>query len=177
MIDRGSLKEKYATMATDDLLEITSNKSDYTELAVSVALEELKKRNVAEAEIKSYVSVLAYKPDQTVINNHFVDLNIFHKVGNYTLVIPIIKHRAYSDFCRYTGFALKKRQANYYLVTGTTFLIIAIILAANYQASFLLIWASGFSISFLFDIGYNKTRQIGQIREKVDEGKDPEAVF
>ena len=155
MINRESLQDEYAKMGTYDLLEITSNKSDYTELAVSVALDELNKRNVPEAEIKSYVSVFAYKPDKKTIDKYFVDFNIFHKAGNYTLVIPIVKYKTSSDFCRYTGFALKAQQANYYLVMGTAFLIIAIILAANYQASFLLIWSSGFFISFLFYLRLN----------------------
>jgi len=177
MIDRESLQEKYAVLTTDDLLEITSNSRDYTELAVAVALEELMKRKVPEVEIKSYVSFLADQPDQQTIDKYFVDLSFFHKACNYILVIPIIKYKISSDFCSYNGFALKARQANYYLVMGTSFLIVAIILAAQYHGPFLLIWSAGFFISFLFDTGYNKSRQIDQIKQKVDQGKDPGAFF
>jgi len=180
MVDRESLQEKYAKMDTDDLLEITSNKTDYTELAVSVALEELKKRNVPESEIKSHVSILAYNPDQKTIDNYFVDLNIFQKAVSYFLLVLFYKmiiHRFY----RYNAapnlyearYVLKTQQANYYMIAGIIFLIIGVVLSNTYKANFLIIWFSGFVISFLFDIGYNKNRQISQIQEKVDQGNDP----
>ena len=159
MVDRESLQEKYATLNTADLLEITSNKPNYTELAVAVALEELKKRNIPEVEIKSYISVLAYKPDQKTIDKYFVDLNIFQKLLNYSVIIPLIKRRfRSSDDVSFLmdGYLLKDQQANYYVVAGVIFAIIGAILSNVYNSSFLIVWLSGLVISFLSDIGYNK---------------------
>jgi hypothetical protein len=42
---------------------------------------------------------------------------------------------------------------------------------------FLAGWITGFVLSFLFDIGYNKERQITELQKKVDEGKNPADVF
>jgi hypothetical protein len=51
---REDLQEQYATLSTNELLEIIDRKFDYTELAVTVALEEIGRRNLSEENIREY---------------------------------------------------------------------------------------------------------------------------
>jgi len=172
VVTKNSLVEKYATLEKDNLLEIMSNRSDYEEVAVSVALEELKRRKVSDEEINHYVSKIAYKPDQTTINKYFIDLNFFQKLASYFFIIPRYRYYFTMPFTT-NGTVLKAQQANYYLVASVSFLIVGAISANLYLSLFLIIWPFGFIIAYLFDIGFNKGRQISDLRQKVDHGKNP----
>ncbi len=68
---------------------------------------------------------------------------------------------------------LKVQQANYYLVASISFLILGAISLNFSSSSFSLIWLGGFIPAYLFDIGFNKEKQIRGLQQKVDEGKDP----
>lgn len=177
-VTKEDLQEKYSQMETGNLLEITANKLDYTELAVSVALEELKNRKVSPENINNYKSVLNYRPNDEHIENYLIDLNFFQKLGYYFLLVPLFKYRiSYSfsfknDF-RTNSYVLKSQQANYYVVVGVSFLIIAGISSNVFNLSFLYLWLSGFVLSYLFDIGFNKARQINNIQEIITRGKNP----
>jgi len=178
MVTEQDLHEKYAGMQTDDLLKITANKSDYTDLAVSVALGELKKRKVPEGEIKSYKSAITHEIDKNVLDNYLFDLNIFQKLEFFTVIVPLIRKRfrIHYDFIS-TGYVLKSQQGNYYLVSGTCFLIGSAIVSNISGMPFLAGWITGFVLSFLFDIGYNKEQQITALQKKVEEGKNPADMF
>ena len=54
MVSKDELKGIYAMLPTEKLMEIIDNKFGYTELAVSVAFEELANRSISEEEIKKY---------------------------------------------------------------------------------------------------------------------------
>lgn len=51
MVTEESLQKQYIKMKTDDLLHMVANKSGYTQLAISVAIKELKSRKISENEI------------------------------------------------------------------------------------------------------------------------------
>jgi hypothetical protein len=177
VITKEDLQEKYAKMKTVDLLQIMANKDNYTDLAVSVAKEELKKRNVPDEEVRNYKPAFEYKPNEKTIENYFVDLNILQKAISYFLIILFynltINRFGAARNIYPARHLLKTQQANFYMVTGISFGIAAIITNNIYPSTFIYIWISGFIISWLFDIGFNKQRQINQIQEKVDQGKDP----
>lgn len=104
MVTREDLQDKYTKLNKADLLEITASKPDYTDRAVSVALNELKKRKVPEIEIKNYKSVFKQKPDEKTIQNYFVDLNIFQKLVFYFLIIPTYRRYFNKDWHKCLGF-------------------------------------------------------------------------
>jgi hypothetical protein len=79
MVTQESLKEQYAKFDNIELLEITANKKGYTELAISVALTELKKRGIPNDEIRNYKSVLPQQPDELLVKNYLADLNLFQR--------------------------------------------------------------------------------------------------
>jgi hypothetical protein len=54
MITQEELQQKYTTLSTHKLMEIIENKSDYTELAVTIAIQELSGREVSEDDVKNY---------------------------------------------------------------------------------------------------------------------------
>src|SRR5712664_911465 len=51
---REDLEKQYAALSTNELLTIVDRKFGYTELAVTVAIEEMNRRNISEEDIKSY---------------------------------------------------------------------------------------------------------------------------
>lgn len=185
MITKEDLEEKYAKMETADLLEIMANKDNYTDLAISAATDELKNRKVPEEDIRNYKPVLKYKPDEKTIENYFVDLNILQKALSYFLVILFYKlvisrfgnRFAVARNIYPARYLLKSQQANYYMVAGISFAIAAVISNNVYPSTFIYIWVSGFIMSYLFDIGFNKQRQMNQIQEKFEQGQDPLAFF
>jgi hypothetical protein len=71
------------------------------------------------------------------------------------------------------GYALKYQQQNYYSIVGFSLFVVSILSTNLYRESFLYIWISGFLVAYLFDVGYNKNRQIYILQEKVEQGIDP----
>jgi uncharacterized protein YkvS len=82
MITKESLREKYIQMPNEDLLEIANNKTAYTELANSVAFEELKRRKIPVEEIKAYKPVLR-RISQKIKDNCLIDLSIFQNYRTF----------------------------------------------------------------------------------------------
>ena len=170
MITRESLQEKYIKLETIDLLEIFANKQDHTELAVSVAHAELRKRQIPEDEINSYQSVFTHENEPIVLKNYLVDLKIWQKLVFYFIWIPRLRIYFNYNFSP-GGYILKSNQSNYYSITGFIFFIVAMIISTNYGCPFYIIWIAGLLVSYIFDMLYNKQRQIDGLQKKVNEGK------
>jgi len=109
MVTEESLREKYAQLETVDLLEIAANKPDYEELAVIVAMDELKKRNVPAADIANYKSLFKYDPDEKTLENYFIDLNFFQKFLSYILT---------STFQIFSNHGLRRKRICVKVTTG-----------------------------------------------------------
>jgi hypothetical protein len=178
------LHEKYSQTATTDLLEIVNKKSDYTELAISVAHKELKARKVSAHEIKDYKSFEdPYK--ELWLKNCLFDLNFPQKAASYflgmfnyflglivkRLTVGIRTGPLYSPNFKAKGYLLKANQYNYYSVSGFSFFVIALIASQFSGSIFLIVWIAGFLISYLFDIGYNKQRQTDKLHKIMDKGE------
>lgn len=175
MVTEKSLKEQYAKINTDDLLHIVANKSGYTELAISVAIKELKSRNISENEITKQGIVIHERENKYWMENCLFDLSFFQKLAYYFILWMSRARYSYSDNFKQEGYLLKVNQSNYYSVLGLLFLIVTFI-CVIYSNSLLLlfgIWPSGFLLSYLYDINYNKQKQIRNIQKIKDEGELP----
>jgi hypothetical protein len=184
------LNDTYRRMTTAALLEIIAKKSDYTYLAISVAETELKHRNVSTVEMAEQ------KPPEDPYKNLWMqnclfDLTFWQKVGSYFFgtfnnLGGMALRRAsfgiggkyrrgalYSPEFKSGGYLLKSNQYNFYRISGLAFLITALIASQFTVLLFLCIWAGGFLISYAFDIGYNKQRQIDKLNDVIAQGELP----
>jgi hypothetical protein len=167
-----SLHERYSNLETFDLLEIFKNKSGFTELAVSVAYKELKHRKVSEEEIRNYQPILINKIDETIIHNGCIDLKFFYKVLFYIIFIPKLRYH-FTYNLRPNGYLLKLTQSNYYSVAGFAFMLLASLIVAYLNIPFFAMWTPGFIIAYLFDICFNRERQIREIKKVIQQGEMP----
>jgi len=169
MVTEESLQEQYAEFDTESLLEIATNKSGFTELANSVALKELRKRKVPDQEIRDYKPVFVDKIGPLTRQNCLADLNIFFKVLFYFVFIP--KLRSYFTYNYLpNGYILKQDQSYYYSVVGFSFCFLSFIIMEYSNINIFLSWFLGFVPAYLFDIGFNKNRQIKNLQKAL--GKD-----
>jgi len=176
MVTKESLNEQYVKMSTADLLEIAKDKTGYTELANTVALEELKRRKVTTEEIDNYKPLMR-RISVLTMENCLIDLEFPKKLLYfYILWFPIIRG-FYSPNFMQNGYILKQDQSNYYRILGAIS-IVATIIIANYICynsiiAFLVIWIVLFLFSYLFDIYYNRQRQMRKIQKVIDSGEIP----
>ena len=176
MVTEESLREQYSKQLTEDLLEIAKDKVGYTELANAVALEELKRRNVTAEEIDKY-EPLAREIDAATKENCVIDLELTKKLLYfYVLWFPKARY-FYSPNFMQNGYILKSDQSNYYSVLGFISIVATFVIvdSTNYNSSlaFFLIWIALFLLSYLFDIYFNRQRQIRNIQKAVDSGEIP----
>jgi hypothetical protein len=176
MVTNESLREQYSKMLTEDLLEIAKDKVGYTELANTVALEELKRRKVASEEIAKY-EPLARKINAPTRENCLVDLEFPKKLFYfYVLWFPKARH-FYSPNFMQNGYILKSNQSNYYSVLGFISIIATFIIVGslyyNSIVAFLAVWITLFFLSYLFDVYFNRQRQMRNIQKAVDSGEIP----
>ncbi|MBS1526339.1 MAG: hypothetical protein JST19_11860 [Bacteroidetes bacterium] len=172
MVTEEELQEKYAQFDTESLLEIATNKYSFIELANSVALKELRKRKIPEQEIRNYKPVMVKNIDPLTRQNCLIDLNIFYKIFFYFIFIPRL--RAYFTY-NYApnGYLLKLNQSYYYSVIGFSFLLLSTLIIAYSKINFFILWCPGFIPGYLFDIGFNKSRQIKNLQEALDKNELP----
>nr|WP_067054351.1 hypothetical protein [Mucilaginibacter sp. L294] len=170
MVTQESLQEAYAKFDTIDLLEIVANKNGYTELAVSVALAELRKRNVTNDEIRNYKSVFPQQNDELLVKNYLTDLNLFQKIIFYILWIPRIRSFFTMDF-QSDGYVLKSQQSNYYSILGFVFCFLALATSQYPNQTYIAVWCGGFIASYLFDICFNRDKQITDLQKRLEDGK------
>lgn len=168
MIDRDSLVEKYEQMTAEDLLYILSAGSAYTDLAKTVAHEQLIKQGITGDEINKFLSNTTYDYSPEIRSNAFADIKLWQKLFLFFIWPPRIRGWVNNKF--YTKHQiLKVRKSNYYLVAGVSLFIISYIIYAAIQINLLISWAFSFVPAYLFDIGYNKNRQIKVIKEQLEK--------
>jgi len=90
MATKKELQEKYATLTTSQLMQILDRKFDYTELAITVAIEELAKRSPSEEDIKTYKEETLDVLNVFIVKNIEEDLSTWQKMLFYLLWIPIL---------------------------------------------------------------------------------------
>jgi hypothetical protein len=163
---REDLQQTYSKMPTEKLLEILDRKFDYTELAVSVALEELGSRKVSEEEIKDYKTEQVNNLNTFIKRNISDDLTLVQKNLFYFLWLPILNFAFKMNF-KEDGYLLKLKQANYYSLSGFLFFMISGIISVAFDLSdisSLAIWIFGFLPPYFFDEYFNRQQQIEKLR-------------
>jgi hypothetical protein len=137
-------------MTTPGSIEDLNKQDEELTDDVTIAME-----NIAKKRAKR-------NADKFGVPNNITDLNIFAKAFSFFVLIP---KNGVRDIVKIKpGCILKEQQWNYYLVTGISFFIISALIATNSGLSFFWLWPLGFGISYLFDIFYNRQRQIDYIK-------------
>ena len=80
MVSKEELQVTFSSLPTEKLMEIIDNKFGYTELAVSVAFEELAGRKISEDEIKNYKFKQIEKLNNYIRKNIAHDLTLSQKI-------------------------------------------------------------------------------------------------
>lgn len=170
------LKETYAKLSTEELLEILDNKFDYTDLAVSVALAELSSRKISEEDITTYKTAQVSKVVERVRRNISDDLSLLQKNLFFFFWLPIITFAIKQNF-REDGYLLKLRQANYYSLIGFVSFIAITIATVSYDLSnltSLAFWILCFIPACFFDEYVNRKAQIERLRKELDRHEQEE---
>jgi hypothetical protein len=165
MVSKKELQLTYSSLPTEKLMEIIDNKFGYTELAVSVAFEELAGRKISEEEIKNYKSKQIEKLNNYIRKNIANDLTLSQKNLFYFIFIPLLTAPFRQGF-KEKGFKLKIKQANYYSIFGFIFFGLSALflnqgLSNLFVAAF---WMGGFIPAYLMDEFFNRQRQIRKLQ-------------
>ena len=153
-------------LPTEKLMEIIDNKFGYSELAVSVAFEELAGRSISEEEIKNYKFKQIEKLNNYIRKNISLDLAFTEKNLFYFLFVPIFTFPFKQTF-REKGYRLKIKQANYYSLLGFVFFLLAAFFQVRGMSNLFVIalWLSGFIPAYLMDESFNRQRQIRKLQK------------
>ncbi len=176
MVSKEELKVTYAMLPTEKLMEIIDNKFGYTELAVSVAFEELASRQISEEEIKNYKFKQIEKLNNYIKKNISIDLAFSQKNLFYFIFLPIFTFPFKQEF-REKGHKLKIMQANYYSIMGFLFFCISAWFLSKglsnlFVAAF---WLGGFIPAYLMDEFFNRQRQIRKLQKLFGQNEAEEA--
>jgi hypothetical protein len=174
MITREDLQNKYAKLSNDELLEIVDNKGSYTELAVLVALEEIGKRNLSEADIKGYKDRQTTAMLGAIKRNVFDDLSLVQKHLFYFVWFPLLNVAFRQNFWD-DGYALKLKQSTYYSYCGFMFCLLSIGLSHTIlhlsDTAILGFWVAGMIPTYAFDEFFNKKRSIRKLHRLFDKNR------
>ncbi|MDB5137826.1 MAG: hypothetical protein JWP37_4429 [Mucilaginibacter sp.] len=164
MVSKDELQGTYAALSTEKLMEIIDNKFGYTELAVTVAFEELSSRKISEEEIKSYKSKQLAKLNNYIKKNISDDLSLSQKNLFYFIWLPLFTFPFKQNY-REEGCALKVKQANYYSLFGFLFFALTAFLSVRFSNLFAAaLWIGGFIPAYLLDEFFNRQRQIKKLQ-------------
>ena len=166
MVSKEELKGTYAMLPTEKLMEIIDNKFGYSELAISVAFEELASRKISEEEIKSYKFKQIEKLNNYIRKNISHDLAFAQKNLFYFIFIPILTFPFRQSF-REKGYKLKIKQANYYSLFGFVFFAFSAFFLYQGMSNLFVaaFWLAGFIPAYLMDEFFNRQRQIRKLQQ------------
>lgn len=163
---REELREQYAALSTNELLEIIDRKFDYTELAVTVALEEIGRRNLSEENIREYKEEQEAQAKSFIQKNIVDDLTVLQKVLFFFIWLPLLNFPFKQNF-RDDDYVLKLKQANYYSLLGFVFMGLSTFsfgFALHSDLTVFTIWFLSFLPAYVFDEYFNRKRQIRKLR-------------
>ena len=177
MVSKQELQVTYSSLPTEKLMEIIDNKFGYTELAVSVAFEELAGRKISEEEVKNYKSKQIEKLNNYIRKNISHDLTLSQKNLFYFIFIPLLTAPFRQSF-KEKGFRLKIKQSNYYSLFGFIFFCLSAMfleqgLSNLFVAAF---WMGGFIPAYLMDEFFNRQRQIKKLQRMFGPSEEEEST-
>lgn len=170
---REDLKETYSTLNIRELLEILDNEADYTPLAIEVAAEEVRSRELSESDIADYEE---YKTEQvsSVIRKSIADdLSLLQKNLFFFIWFPLLTFPFRQNF-KDDGYVLKLKQANYYSIAGFIFFVLTGIFSVSFgftDLTSLGIWVLSFLPAYFFDELFNRASLIEQLRKELNKRK------
>lgn len=167
MVSKEDLENRFANFSNKELLDIIENKFKYTDLALSVALSELSKRQINAHDFENYKKEQINEWSNKFEKLTLIELSFFQKILFYVLCFSflnfIFKRNLDDD-----GFELKLFQADYYSNFGIVFLIISVLLGSIkiFSDFVYVIFIIGFVIAYLFDEYFNREKLIEIIKKK-----------
>jgi hypothetical protein len=178
MVTKETLQTQYAKYETEALLQIIAQDSGYTELAVSVALDELKVRQVSVEEIEASQEAIINEPDAELLENYLVDIGFFEKSGIYLFWFIWIRYMTRSLVFKGAKFVtdgdtyiLKAQQRRYYALMGFCFMMVAMCAGSQIGSSAWYVYFGGFFVAYIFDWLYNKDRRVRHLEEIMESGR------
>lgn len=169
MPTREDLLNRYSGLRTEELFHIIENRFDYTEVAVSVAWEELSKRNMTEEEVSSYRDFEIRQAEEFIEKNIVDDLSFLQKNFFYFLWFPLITFPFRHHFRQY-GYFLKLRQATYYSLCGFLSFLVSAAFSNLMQLKALPslgVWMVGFMTASAFDEFFNRRKNIKRLERLI----------
>ena len=163
---REDLEKQYSGLSTNELLEIVDRKFDYTDLAVTIALAEISKRNISEETLKEYKDDQIAKAITYIKRNIVDDLKVGHKIFFFFIWFPLLNF-AFRQNYRDGNFILKLKQARYYSVLGFVFMMFIGLISGIYDLSNLTaatFWFLSFLPAYIFDEFFNRNRLIQRLK-------------
>lgn len=171
-VSKEDLTASYADLPTSALLELVDRKHEYTESAVSVALAELGRRQVTEAEILAYKNEEVAKVEMLIERNIIADLNLWQK--NFFFFLFFLAFPFKLNFLE-DHYLLKLKQARYYSGLGfVTFLAVGFIASASGLSDLvgIALWMVFFLFTLAFDEFFNRRRMMLQLQARFPKGVD-----
>lgn len=159
MILREDIQKKYSGLSIDELLAIVREQEGYTEMAISVAQEELAKRNVTDDQVREF-DERTDEANAVALRQAWEKLGIFQKCFFYFIWVPLL-HFPVKQNLREDGYFFKVRQAGYYSLAGfIAFVITALVSVALDLSDWpaLLVWVVLILPAFALDNFFNKKR-------------------
>ncbi|UKJ07882.1 hypothetical protein [Solitalea lacus] len=162
MSEKEDLTELYARYTNEELLDLLNARENYTDLAVRVAFEELKNRNLGEQEIKDYITSKFKKAEQFIAENIHNELSLQLKSYFYFFWLPIFTFPFQLNY-KEERLILKLKQSNFYSLMGFCFFTIGTIgyLFLGFSLlSALAIWVGGIIMAMVLDHRFNRNKII-----------------
>jgi len=161
------IQQQCETLSNEQLLLVVNNKRLYNEKIVRVAYQEIKKRRLSKEEVKEIEKKQA-RQSSIITGDIYEDIFFWEKIGLFYLgLFRLMSALLIRDYQK-RGFILKVKQANYYILLGIAFLCVAGFLGQQFHSgSFsLIIWASGFPLTHLFNKFYFKAATIKRLEAR-----------
>ncbi|AWH86120.1 hypothetical protein HYN59_13815 [Flavobacterium album] len=172
MVTKEDLEKRYLQLSNSELIDIIDRKFEYTELAVTIAIQELAKRNVDEQDVVKYKEKVFLEFRDEFQKNFVDDLSISQKLFFfYFFWIPFITIPLKNNFAR-DGFMLKRSQAGFFSTMGFAACFISIFLVSVSSA---LTYAVFILLGFLtlqYDLLIRRKNRLQASREQIKQSEE-----
>jgi hypothetical protein len=155
-ISREELVKLFSKKRTSELLDILSNRQDYTELAVQVIKDEIEKRGIEQNDIEEFHASKIVQQDEKIKKAYFLELKFVEKLLVYfgfpLLFFGLLITLGAKNYLEKEGFFMKLKQAKLFLIISFVSLIITGIMLDYVDNIYLLsVWIGGFVIAIQID--------------------------
>lgn len=163
MLSKEELERNYSGLSNEELLVIAGSKNDYTPLALSIAKNEIAKRNISEEEIKLISKKWEEIYNHEVKKNYVIELSFLEKNLFYFFWFIHFLVDGFRENYKDDGLMLKFRQAGYFKNMSMVFLFISTIAAVSFSMPSLeALWIAGFIITHFIDTGSKRKFSEGE---------------